>query len=204
MTLAVGAVLVPLAAAAHLEFASGRLLDLAARADSVVLARVVRLEPTQGSLRRIVVDDVRDAAGAQQLDSLQAPQRMALEIGATYLFFVDAARPQARVLQPEGTVLRIGADGAASLAAVERLRAALRLDDGAIAAALIDLLSAAEEELRWHAALALLDWRHPGHSLAPAERQRLQSLLSSENFDPGLRTLLQPLTAAAPATPETH
>lgn len=195
----VGLLLFPAAAAAHLEFASGRLLGLAQRADAVILARVSRREPAADGRRVVAIDAVR---GATHVPSrLTAPGRMALVDGQTYVFFIDAERPQANVLQPEGTVIDATGDEDATLASIERLRAALRIGDAAVPGALIDTLQASNESLRWHAALALLDWSHPGHALSEAERTRLAGVLAAPSFDPGLRGLLDPLTRSGTPAP---
>ncbi len=191
--------LLPAVAAAHLEFASGRLLDLAQRADAVIQARVNRGAAEVDGRRVLEIDAVRGATHAPQ--RLAAPGRMALVDGRTYVFFIDAARPQANVLQPEGTVIESTGAGDTTLASIERLRAALRVGDAAVPGALIDTLQASNESLRWHAALALLDWSHPGHALSEAEQSRLAGVLAAPTFDPGLRRLLEPLTRSATPTP---
>lgn len=180
---------------AHVPIVHGRLVDLVARSDLVVIGTVQGVNPVSARFvdTQIKIEQVVVGTALQKPVTFRGPTRFAP--GERYVFFLRRAGSGLESLQASGTVFpATPADDAAYRHAVLGVRRALHLDPslqaGGMLQALIPALSAGAPPLRYHAALEIGALTEHGHELSPAERQAVQRLLADAATDPVLRPLL--------------
>lgn len=185
-------------AAAHLQVAQGRLLDLVRRSERLVVVKVRGPGTVAGSERVLAVTVLAPDGTTARHERLAVPARMALRPGRAHAFFVERIDGGWRAVHPPGAVFPAPQRGREYVAVDRALRP---LPDDAVAAitdVLVATVAAQSRELRLHATMALLDTVHADHPLGPRQRAALRAALAAPGFDPELQPLLAPL-AAEPA-----
>ena len=182
-------------AAAHMEFHHGRLLDLTRRSDAVWIATVQSAEATETTGGRRIAVEVLQPEGNGGARVLTIPQRLAVSPSSTYAFYVVREATGWRCIHPSGTVLPAVGQGEEYVALDRELRSALGQSERKVAAALLRGLRSPVRELQIHAALALREVAHEGHTLTSDQQQEVRSLLDAAETPAELRPLLQSLVA---------
>ena len=188
--------LVALAAApaiAHLEVAQGRLLDLVQRSDVMVVAKVRRGGETVDDRRLLPVTVLSEDGATARRATLDVPARLAVQPGRSYAFFVTRSDDSLKCIHPPGTVLAAPHRGREYVEFDRAMRPLLPDAHEAAADVLLLALRADARELRFHAALALLDAVHGGHPLDASQRGALREILADQRLEDSLRPVLEPL-----------
>lgn len=184
-------------AAAHMQVAQGRLVALIRRSDRMIIAKLHGGEERIGDRRFLPVTVLSEDGRRASRGRLQVPRRLAVQAGRPYAFFVRRDGDGWVCLHDPGTVLPAPHRGR-EYVELDRAIRQLQADSvDALTDSLLDGLRGETPELRFHAAIALLDAVHADHPLAARQRETLRSLLQQPDFDARLRPLLAPLAAGS-------
>jgi hypothetical protein len=191
------AVLASAPAGAHMQVAQGRLIDLIRRSERVIIAKPHGPEEHVGDRRYLAVTVLSDDGRRASRERLQVPRRLAVQSGRPYAFFVRRDGDGWLCLHDPGTVLPAPHRGREYVELDRAIRPLPADAVGPVTDVLLTALRSASRELRFHAAMALLDAVHADHPLEPPQRDALRAVLQHPDFDAGLRPLLEPLAAGA-------
>jgi len=188
-------------ASAHLEFFTGRLLDLVQRSDRLLVAKVTKVE--KAATDAVQTLTVEWSVGDDKLESatVRAHRNLGFATGGTYAFFVTENEDAFDCIQPAGVLFPVADDGREFRELDAALRPLLGGPTAPITAVLIPALRSASRELRYNVAFALRDAAHGDHPLPPAQRTELEKIMAEPSFDDTIRPLLAALITA-PHTPE--
>jgi len=194
--LVAGLLLAAQPSAAHVPQLRGRLIDLVAQSDVVLIGTVTEVRPTASRwhdttmrVEQRLIGDAPDAVVTFRARPRVAP-------GQRFVFFLRRAGSNLECVQLSGTVFPAPAgDDAVYRATITAIGQALRLPAAdraaAMGAALIPALSAAAPPLRYHAVLELGALAH--HGLSESQRRALERLAADPTTDPDIRPVLTSL-----------
>jgi hypothetical protein len=199
-------------AAAHVPQLRGRLVDLVAASDLVIVGTVEQVTALEARATSTTVRVDATLVGEAPTPTVTFRSQPRFAAGGRFVFFLRRAGAGFECVQPAGTVFRSSvADDDRYRAVVTGIRLARRgspeTQPAALRAALVPALSAAAPALRYHAVLELAALAH--HGLSPSERQSLQRLAADPATDTAIRSIVRgildqsnsPLERGAPSPP---
>ncbi len=180
-------------AAAHVPELRGRVIDLVAQSDLIVVGTVENVRPDAARLNVTTVRVEGQFIGETTDAILTFRARRRFATGRRFLFFLRRAGASLECVQPTGTVFPARpVDDAAyrdTTTAIQRALGAPVADrPAALRAAISSALSAPPPQLRYHAVLELAALAHQG--LTESERQSLARLVADPATDPAIRPIV--------------
>jgi hypothetical protein len=181
-------------APAHVPQLRGRLVDLAAQSDLVIIGTVEQVGALDSRTKSTTVRIDATLAGEAPAATVTFRSGPRFATGRRFVFFLRRDGSGYECIHPAGTVFPSAvSDDDGYRAAVTAIRLALRgrpeTQPAALRAALVPALSAAQPALRYHAVLELAALAH--HGLSPSERQSLQRIAADPATDPAIRSIVR-------------
>jgi hypothetical protein len=200
---------------AHLQRLQGHLVELTQRSALIVIASVQRVRGSGTSRAEVTATVLSTLHGDTVNGTLIFGSPSGLAAGDRCVVFLTRQGAAWENAAPSGALFLVKPDDdtvyrklIAGLDAALARPAAQRPD--ALRAALISVLSAANDTLRYDAGLELVALASDGHGPDSKEREELQRLSAAKDFDPALRPLVEgllrqegtsPAARRAPAVP---
>ncbi|MBI3782086.1 MAG: hypothetical protein HY270_01660 [Deltaproteobacteria bacterium] len=195
MSFALAVLLLALPASAHVPMVRGQLVAVTHEAELIAVATVTDIKAIKPGTDELTAKIERRLLGHPSGDEVHFRGPHVLAAGERYVLFLRQRAGVWESVAPSGTIFPAKAsDDRDYQAAIERLLAAFKQPDNAQAegtwAALFPALRAANDTLRYNAALDLIAFIDAGHPPSAAQRQQIEQLLATKDLDPALRPIL--------------
>jgi hypothetical protein len=187
-------------AGAHIPALRGRLVELTAASDLILIGTIKQVRPVDTRHFDVTIAVERVLAGRTDEAALVFHGTTRFATGSRQVVFLRRSGTDLVGAQASGTVFPAAPpDDAAYAGAIASVRDALRAPGTQRAAllwqGLVPALTAHPAALRYHAALELAALADAGHPPSDGMRAQLRSLAATPDTDPDLRPLLADLAA---------
>ena len=188
-------------ASAHIPQLRGRLLDLVAHSDVVVVGTVETASPLDPRTNSTTIRTETALVGEAPAPTLTFRGAARFPVGSRFVFFLRR-NGSFECVQPSGTLFAARPqDDAAYRVTVTGIKLAQRepadKQPAALRTALIPALSAGVPTLRYHAVLELAALAH--HGLSDTDRQALARIAADPSTDATIRPIIKTLLDRPPA-----